>query len=165
MCRFKCGPIRQHDCDWDAVNSFIDDVGAVNNEVAGGAGVAESSGCIAAVLWWSLGGGVANRVFVEGESCKIVTVARSLYGGGCRRWQTRQTRVFRFNCYIPLPSLSGLFWRRVGWHDDLVDVAFAAEMALRFVGRLVGASASFLVMVFAIVAGRACVPDGHVIPT
>ena len=72
--------------------------------------------------------------------------------------------MFRFTCYCPRPSLSSLFWRWVGWHDDFVDVTFAAVVTGGFVGCFVGASASFLVMVLACIAGCAGVPNRHVVP-
>jgi hypothetical protein len=94
----------------------------------------------------------------------MVNVARRC-GGGRRKWQAWQTRMLRFSCYFPRPSLSGLFWRRAGRHNDLVDVTLTAEVSLRGVSRIVGTGTSFLMMVLPLVAGRACVPDGHVIPT
>ena len=67
VCRFKRGSIWERDRNWVRVQLFVDDVGAVDNEVAGGAGVAECSSGVAAVLWRSLRGGVVFFVIVEGK--------------------------------------------------------------------------------------------------
>ena len=61
--------------------------------------------------------------------------------------------------------MSSLVRRRIGWHDDFVDVAFTGEMPGHFVGLDIGTGASFLMIALAIIASRTGMPDGHVVST
>lgn len=75
----NCGSIWQRYCDWIGVNLFIDYMGTIANEVAGGSGVAEGRCGVTVVLWsWLLHD--LFIIIVLRESSKVVTVV-SITGG------------------------------------------------------------------------------------
>jgi hypothetical protein len=79
--RPNCGSVWQRYCDWIGVNFFIDYMGTIANEVAGGSRVAEGRCVVAVVLWFRWLNGLLV-VIVISESSKVVTVVST--NGGVR---------------------------------------------------------------------------------